>query len=306
MFQYVGGKNRMSTWLWEHRPDNFKTYVEVFGGAFWNYINNSNKPQFDNVDVYYNDYNPFATNVMVCSQDEQFYNLIKDRERDKKELYAKYREEIDQLEKDREAVINMIPDYDLAWKYIYVLSHSHSGIYHSNRFRPFSPILDKEGNVIEGGAGDKIRPIVNRLAKQQLRIAMSNVKQYTSKDFQEVIEQHDSPNTFFYADPPYYDKEYLYSFNEFGLKDHERVANVLKQINGQFLLSYYAFDQLVEWFPQDQFYWEEKEFVSSVNNNDSEKTLKRDWSNVEVLISNYPYKHRSSASLKSDVSLLEF
>lgn len=306
MFQYVGGKNRMSSWLWEHRPNEFKKYVEVFGGAFWNYINNHNKPQFYNVDVYYNDYNPFATNTMVCSQDEQFYKLIKDRERDNKELYITYRKEIDNLEKNREAVIKMIPDYELAWKYIYVLSHSHSGIYHSNRFRPFSPILDQEGNIIEGGAGDKIRPIINRLAKQSIRNAMSNVKQYTCKDFQKVVEEHDSSNTFFYVDPPYYNKEYLYSFNEFKLEDHKRVVDILKSIKGNFLLSYYAFNELVKWFPQNQFFWEEKEFVSSVNNNDTEKSLKRDWTNVEVLISNYPYEHRGTSSLKPNDSLLGF
>ena len=34
MISYIGGKSRMAKWIGEYIPEN-KTYVEVFGGAFW-------------------------------------------------------------------------------------------------------------------------------------------------------------------------------------------------------------------------------------------------------------------------------
>ena len=39
MISYIGGKSRMSKWICEYIPDDIETYVEVFGGAFWVYVN---------------------------------------------------------------------------------------------------------------------------------------------------------------------------------------------------------------------------------------------------------------------------
>jgi hypothetical protein len=38
---------------------------------------------------------------------------------------------------------------------------------------------------------------------------------------------------------------------------------VLKTIEGKFSLSYYDFVLLSEWFPQDQYRWEKKEFAKA-------------------------------------------
>lgn len=42
MFPYMGGKSKQSKWIQEVFPKNFDNYVEVFGGAFWVYINSDN------------------------------------------------------------------------------------------------------------------------------------------------------------------------------------------------------------------------------------------------------------------------
>jgi DNA adenine methylase len=58
-------------------------------------------------------------------------------------------------------------------------------------------------------------------------------------DFERLIAKYDSETAFFYLDPPYYKKEKIYkrdgtdAFNE-----HEKLAEVLRNIKGKFLLSY--------------------------------------------------------------------
>ena len=40
----------------------------------------------------------------------------------------------------------------------------------------------------------------------------------------------------------------------------------IKNIEGKFSLSYYEFDELKLWFPQDEYMWEEKEFLKPASN----------------------------------------
>jgi len=56
------------------------------------------------------------------------------------------------------------------------------------------------------------------------------------KDYKFLINKYDSPTTFFYLDPPYYD---VYSGEyETGEIDHEELFKLLDNIKGFFLLSY--------------------------------------------------------------------
>ena len=57
------------------------------------------------------------------------------------------------------------------------------------------------------------------------------------KDFENLINVYDRPNSFFYCDPPYHKTEKYYDA-EFAETDHERLNSCLKSIKGQFILSY--------------------------------------------------------------------
>ena len=58
-------------------------------------------------------------------------------------------------------------------------------------------------------------------------------------DFQKLIENYDSIETFFYLDPPYVSTENYYKNTKtFDLDDHKRLYESLKQTKGKFLLSY--------------------------------------------------------------------
>ena len=74
------------------------------------------------------------------------------------------------------------------------------------------------------------------------RIKISNV------DYKEVLKQHDSDDTFFYLDPPYVGFENYYINNTFKGESHSELSEELKKIKGKWLLSYYKFDKLEEWY----------------------------------------------------------
>jgi len=67
-----------------------------------------------------------------------------------------------------------------------------------------------------------------------------------NQDYKDVILKYDSPDTFFYLDPPYeMSKKTHYKHHEFNLKElHE----ILKNIKGKFLLSYNESEMATELF----------------------------------------------------------
>jgi DNA adenine methylase len=102
-------------------------------------------------------------------------------------------------------------------------------------------------------------------------------------DFADVITKYDGPKTYFYTDPPYWKTENYYSNHDFDREDHERLANVLKEMKGQFSLSYYDFPLLSEWFPKNEYVWESKLFAKAA----AAKKGKAQTMGEELLIMNY-------------------
>ena len=75
MFAYMGGKNVHTKWISPWIPSNFKTYVEVFGGAMWVYWKSDKVPVETNI---YNDYNRHISNIFHCasSQPNHFREVL--------------------------------------------------------------------------------------------------------------------------------------------------------------------------------------------------------------------------------------
>lgn len=55
--------------------------------------------------------------------------------------------------------------------------------------------------------------------------------------YAEVIKRYDRPHTFFYIDPPYWGRENYYGLGYFSQEDFRMLADVLKGIQGRFILS---------------------------------------------------------------------
>ena len=66
-----------------------------------------------------------------------------------------------------------------------------------------------------------------------------NANEIYHKDYKEIIDKYNYNETFFYFDPPYLNKEYLYNKCEKLTREfHIELRDNLKLIKGKFLLSY--------------------------------------------------------------------
>lgn len=276
---YIGGKSRISSWIIPFIPKDIKTYVEPFSGQFWVYFKMKLQEYPELVDVVYNDFNPLNYNLYKCIQN---YNTLLSHmdsypiQKIGNEITPSIcRENFDKFQKeifDSNFVVTP-PDYDTAVKYIYILTQIFSGSKPEN-----SKFVDLKGKY-----KSKFLSFKDKLSKDEWVDHFKKITQVENMDFDVVIKKYDNPDAYFYCDPPYYSTENYYSKHDFGLKDHERLADTLKQIKGKFSLSYYYFPQLEEWFPKDKYRWESKDFAKAAGAAKGKKQS----IGTELLIMNY-------------------
>lgn len=276
---YIGGKSKIGKWIVPFIPKDIETYVEPFSGMFWVFFNMDLK-EFPNLKkVVYNDFNPLNYNLYKCLQNPQellnVVNSIPCQEFGVEPTPPIYREQFIEFQKEifGEGFTINYPDYQVAAKYAYVLSQVFSGSKPET-----SSFIDLKGKY-----KSKYLTFRDKLSKPDWMEHFLRITDVENMDFQEVIEKYDGPDAYFYADPPYYRTEDYYSNHDFDRDDHERLANCLKNIQGKFSLSYYDFVLLHEWFPEDEFKWEKKEFAKAA----AAKKGKTQNMGEELLIMNY-------------------
>jgi len=282
MISYIGGKKKMQNWIVPFIPKDIETYLECFSGQYWIFFG-MDLNQYPNLKtIVYNDFNPLNYNLYRCVKNHK--KLLETCEKivvQQKDVvptnpicvenFNKFQKEIymDDL------VIGDEPDYELAAKYVYVLTQVFSG---ANPAK--SKFIDLKGKY-----HSKFTSFKNKLKDPNWQKLFESITNVENMDFQDVIEKYDSPTTYIYVDPPYYivGEGNYYSNHDFGRQDHERLANVLKTIKGKFSLSYYDFPLLSEWFPKDQYRWLKKEFAKAA----AAKKGKTQTMGEELLIMNY-------------------
>lgn len=89
------------------------------------------------------------------------------------------------------------------------------------------------GNTGKGKIWDRGNPItkLNKIDEYQERL--KDVKIY-NKSYEKMLEQFDSPNTFFYLDPPYENSKGLYTEHSMNYED---MRSLLDKVKGKWLLS---------------------------------------------------------------------
>lgn len=100
----------------------------------------------------------------------------------------------------------------------------------------------------------------------------------TNKDYEKVVREYDSPDTFFLLDPPYEESEVLYKD---GVIDYEKMRDLLKSLKGKFLLTINDSKYIRDVFKG---FNQKKVSVSNVSNSPYLETKGR----KELFISNYP------------------
>ncbi len=243
MFSYIGGKSRIGKWIYNYIPKiQWERYTEIFGGAMWVYINQPIKSK----EIYYNDLYTHLYNLWMCmkyKRPELLHELLK-LEPNNKVLFNGFKKVVIESGKNP---IKDVPNVDLAKKFIYVQTHAYSGL------------------IIQGTMRltvDQFTPFIKRLSNPKFQKKIDKITDICNLDFKYVIEKFDTDNGFFYVDPPYYKKGYLYH-NDFSDNDHYELAYYLKNCRSVWILSYYDYDELKGLYPGDRFIWHRKEFLKS-------------------------------------------
>jgi DNA adenine methylase len=279
MLSYIGGKSKIGKWIVPHYPQDMETYVETFGGMFWCFFN-MDLNQYPNLKkVVYNDFNPLNYNLFQCAQNPSELQRALDAipvqqigvsitPPEMKQQFVNFQVEIFAPN------VTLQPyDYEVAAKYAYILTQVFSGSKPET-----SSFIDLKGKY-----RSKYLSFRDKLSKPDWVEHFLKITDVENMDFAEVINKYDSKSTYIYLDPPYWKTENYYSNHDFDSKDHERLANVLNGVQGKFSLSYYDFPQLHDWFPENQYRWERKEFAKAAA---AKKNVKQNMGE-ELLILNY-------------------
>ena len=276
---YIGGKSKIGKWIVPFYPNDMETYVEPFSGMFWCFFN-TNLNQFPNLKrVVYNDFNPLNYNLFQCLQNpsQLLYevNAIPCQQQGVNVTPVIYKEQFIRFQSEIFApnVNIQAYDYEIAAKYAYVLSQVFSGSKPET-----SSFIDLKGKY-----KSKYLTFRDKLSKPDWVEHFLRITHVENLDFQEVIQKYDSPSTYIYLDPPYWKTENYYNNHDFDREDHERLANVLNNVEGKFSLSYYDFELLHTWYPENTFRWERKEFAKAAA---AKKGVKQNMGE-ELLILNY-------------------
>jgi len=206
-FPYVGGKNRLAKKIISLLPEH-TTYVEPFAGGAQVFFHK----QPSRVEVL-NDLNEEIVNFFrVCqSHYEELIRCLR---------FTVASRRLHELLSNTPAQI--LTDIQRAARFFYLQKNSFGGLVVRRNFH------------YSVGARPNFRPerIPELLVKTHQRLQAVQIE---CLPFQDVIRKYDRPATFFYLDPPYWDRE-LYKFN---LKEEDFVdlERLLRQVKGKFMLS---------------------------------------------------------------------
>ena len=279
MLSYIGGKSKIGKWIVDLYPKDMEVYLETFGGMFWCFFN-MDLSQFPSLkQVIYNDFNPLNYNLFMCVQNPSELQRVLDEipvqqfgvENTDREFRTRF--EDFQRELFSSGFTINYPDYEVAAKYVYVVTQVFSGSKPET-----SSFIDLKGKY-----RSKYLSFRDKLSKPNWVEHFLKITSVRNMDFQEVIGEFDSKNTYIYLDPPYWKTENYYSNHDFDRKDHERLAKTLHGVESKFSLSYYDFQLLHDWFPEDQYRWEKKTFAKAAS---AKKGVKQNLGE-ELLILNY-------------------
>lgn len=280
MLSYIGGKSRIAPKLIiPNIPTDIENYIEVFGGMFWCFFKMDLEKYPNLKSVVYNDSNPLNYNLFKCLENPQellrAVNSIPCQERGVDVTPNSYSQQFKTFQQNifNNKIPITSPDYMLGAQYAYILTQVYSGSKPET-----SGFID-----LKGGYKSKYLTFRDKLMNPKLLDKFLRITNVENMDFSDVIQKYDSETTYLYLDPPYWKTENYYSNHDFDRNDHQRLAETLLGVKGKFSLSYYDFDLLHEWFPQDQYRWEKKEFSKPASATKGKSQNKGE----ELLIMNY-------------------
>ena len=272
MFPYIGGKSHHINWLDSVFPEQYNTFVEVFGGAGW--VSWRSKSVANSTTRIYNDRNPMLANAYECfrTQPQQLLEKMNSVPTSDLDLYRSYQT---LLFTHTDWENTPLGDIELAQKYLYIETQSFSGNTLSANSTPYFTDVASNGKY-----PSKYNTLKKKLSNPKICQRLSEITRVENLDCCEVIAKYDSPDTFFYVDPPYYKLEKYYS-QGFPTHKHWELAETLKNISGRFALSYYEFDELYKMYPPSEYAWHHQSVYKASGTRGSGGT------GTEIVVMNY-------------------
>ena len=279
MFPYIGGKAHHVKWMNPLFPNNFSTFVEVFGGAGWVSIK-SEKVSFTQKHIY-NDFNPLLANVFECFRQDPA-RVLAEMNKVPQSDESKYKKFQKELFVNLDWSTVKLGDFALAVKYLYLQTQVFAGTALSSTNVPYFTEVKTKGKY-----PNKYETLKKKLQNQKITKRLQKISAIEKIDCIDLIKKYDSEDTFFYVDPPYYKKEFYYS-KDFPREKHEELAKTLSNIKGKFALSYYDFDDLRTFYPKNKFNWHHQTvYRSSATRSGNDENYNEKSKGTEILIMNY-------------------
>lgn len=206
-FGWVGGKSKLAKEIIEMFPEH-GIYIEVFGGAL-NVLYRKDRSRLEVV----NDINSELVNLhRAIRNNPETLSMCLNKLLVSRELF-------NDIKMKRLKPRNNI---ERASFYLFLLSQSFGS--------------KGDNFAMSAKANRKPKDIYKSFFKWALRLKFVIIE---NLDFRELIKRYDKDDAFFYLDPPYVGTENYYKdIDGFGIKEHEALAELLKNIKGKFLLSY--------------------------------------------------------------------
>jgi len=223
LIPYLGEKSKFANFIVPNIPTDISTYVEPFGGMFGIFFA-LDFTKFKDINFVYNDKNNLNYLLFKNLRNSNFVELFKNTEVD--ENY--YRSCLKKIITEKDEML-----LSLYWLVVLTCSSPYEIGKDSWRDNSEFNILKMKHRAYEHHL-DKIDKIHNY-------------------DYKKLIEMYDSESTFFYVDQPYMSKEEYYINHDFNKNTHKELAEVLNNIEGKFLLSYYYFDGIEDLYPNCKF-----------------------------------------------------
>lgn len=128
---------------------------------------------------------------------------------------------------------------------------------------------DELGQRIGGGVGksspDFFEKMPSRITNTSPHLQeISDLKKVylENDDFEKVCRRWDTPHTLHYLDPPYFDAEHYYS-EKFTKDCHQRLCQMVHELEGQVIMSYYPHPEIMSMYSEDDWEFHYKETVAS-------------------------------------------
>ncbi|HPI14513.1 MAG TPA: DNA adenine methylase [Spirochaetota bacterium] len=206
---YVGGKSKLAPQIVDLIPDH-QAYYETFFGGGWVFF----RKEPSRVEVINDlDRDLVAFYRVVQNHLEEFSKQFK--------WLLSSREWFEDWKQQLEG--RGLTDIQRAARYYYLQRLCFGG---KVRGRTFGVAVDRQPRI-------NLLRLEEELSEVHLRLVNTTIE---CLSWEEFIPRYDRPGTFFYLDPPYY-SEPVYKHNFHSIEDYARLATLLSQVKGQWILS---------------------------------------------------------------------